>query len=127
MLLAETPARSSVPTPGAVPGSVSVSIRRMLTSVLGRRRGAGAVELAHRGVDTVPRDGQRARRPALDERIHVGAGIEGLKQPVGHRPALAPAGPADADAHPREVGRAERRPHRAQAVVAGEATAELGP
>ena len=53
MLRAETPARSSAATPGAVPGSVSVSIRRMLTSACGRRSGAGAVELAHRGVDAV--------------------------------------------------------------------------
>src|SRR3954467_10972222 len=102
MLLAETPARSSVPTPGAVPGSVSVSIRRMLTSVGGRRRGAGAVELAHRGADAAPGrgagaagggEGGGAGPAASDERLDVGAGIERLEQPVCDRPALAATRP----------------------------------
>src|SRR4051812_39836239 len=111
MLRTETPARSSAPMPGAVPGSVSVSIRRMLTAVGGRRCGAGAVELAHRGVDPLAGDDEGAGRSALDQRIDVGALLERLEHPVGDRPPLSTAGPADADPHAREVGRAEGRAH----------------
>src|SRR3954452_8959956 len=126
MLLAETPARSSVPTPGAVPGSVSVSIRRMLTSVGGRRRGAGAVELAHRGVDAVTGDGEGAGRSASDERLDVGAGIERLEQPVCDRPALAATRPPDADPDAGKLLGPERRAHRAQSFVTREPAAHLG-
>src|SRR5580765_604187 len=102
MLRAETGARSSAAMPGAVPGSVRVSIRRMLTSARGRRRGSGAVELPHRGVYAVTDDDERARRPALDQPVDVGARVERLEQPVGDRPALAAAGPPDADPHAGE-------------------------
>ena len=59
-----------------------------------------------------------------DERVAVVLGRERRQDVVGHRPAVATAGPADPDTHAEEVGGAERLLDRAQAVVAGKPAAE---
>ena len=52
------------------------------------------------------------------------SGANGREHVVGDRPTVAAAGAADADARPQEVGRAERLPDRAEAVVAPEPSTE---
>ena len=123
MLRAPTTARSSAPMPGAVPGSVSVSIRRTLTAVGGRRCGAGAVEPAHRLVDAV-----------ATTSVHSAPRSTSASTSSPPRTAAAPsrprAGARPARAGRRRSARARSRPcparaQRAQAVVAGQPAAQL--
>ena len=85
---------------------------------------ARSVELPLRRVEPLGVERLDRVGGAGDDRRGVLVRLEVGEHVVGERAPVAAPGPADADAQPQEVRRAEVLRDRAQAVVAGEAAAE---